>query len=246
MPQVNVPITSLKRRRTRTYDTANDDTDVLQAIVKLLVPTATLIPTLLAAQPADGWLLCNGQAVLKADYPALFAIIGNRYGETATTFTLPDLRGRMPIGSTGALSLFGLGGAASVTLTVDQLPSHGHGILDPGHGHDFTAGAHTHTVTDPGHVHTVTDPGHAHTAAVVAAGVAATGAAVDGAAAGNTGTATTGVTVASATTGVTLGSATITGDLDSATTGITVQNAGGGQAVPTLPPYVVVNWMVRT
>lgn len=47
-----------------------------------------------------GWLLCAGQTVSRADYAALFAVIGTDYGEGdgSTTFALPDLRGRVPAG----------------------------------------------------------------------------------------------------------------------------------------------------
>lgn len=49
----------------------------------------------------NGWLLCNGQAVSRTTYAALFAAIGTRYGagDSSTTFNLPDLQGRSPIGA---------------------------------------------------------------------------------------------------------------------------------------------------
>ena len=46
-----------------------------------------------------GWLLCNGQLLQIQQYQPLYAIIGNRYGgDGRTTFGLPDLRGRVPVG----------------------------------------------------------------------------------------------------------------------------------------------------
>jgi microcystin-dependent protein len=53
------------------------------------------------ANAPTGWLLCDGSAVGRALYPDLFSTIGVTYGagNTTTTFNLPDLRGRMPIGS---------------------------------------------------------------------------------------------------------------------------------------------------
>lgn len=44
----------------------------------------------------DGWLLCNGSAVSRSTYSALFAVIGEAFGEgnNTTTFNVPDLRGR--------------------------------------------------------------------------------------------------------------------------------------------------------
>jgi len=246
MPQIDVPDYQIKRTRTRTYDTKPDPTETLRALTAVVCPTGTIIPTLIETQPDDGWLMCNGQAVAKTAYPRLFAIIGNRFGETSTTFNLPDLRGRMPFGAGGALGLMAVGGAASVTLTVDQMPAHGHTITDPGHVHTFTADPHSHTITDPGHAHAITDPGHAHTSIISDAAEATTGTDKASVTAGNTGTATTGITVQSATTGITVDSQTVTGALASATTGVTVQQTGGGQSVPTLPPYIAVNWMVRT
>lgn len=48
----------------------------------------------------DGWLLCNGQAVSRTTYSKLFNVIGTTYGEGdgSTTFNVPDLRGRTPVG----------------------------------------------------------------------------------------------------------------------------------------------------
>ena len=79
-----------------------------------------------------GWALCQGQLLQISQNQALFAILGTTYGgDGRTTFALPDLRGRMPIG-TGAgpgLTPRGLGeksGQETVTLTPEQIPSHTH------------------------------------------------------------------------------------------------------------------------
>jgi microcystin-dependent protein len=45
--------------------------------------------------PHKGWMKCEGQLLLIKDYPALFALLGTRYGGDGTsTFSLPDLRDR--------------------------------------------------------------------------------------------------------------------------------------------------------
>ncbi len=230
---------------------ARDNLDeVVQSIRDNLTPTGSLLPTLATSAPAaGGWLPCDGSSVAKTDYPSLYAVLGGTYGETTDTFTLPDLRGRLPMGTgaNGAPALSGVGGAQQVTLTVDQLPAHAHSITDPGHTHTFTGAPHGHGVTDPGHGHAVTDPGHTHAAATQAATAdSASGADTTSAGAGNTGSATTGVTVDSNTTGVTVDSATAGGSNSSETTGITVSNAGGDQPVDIIPPVVGVNWLVRT
>lgn len=84
---------------------------------------------------------------------------------------------------------------------------------------------HNHAVTDPGHRHGITDPGHDHG---VEAGT--TGALLGGDGAGQgAGQSFTGIT-----------------ETDDATTGISIENTGGGEAIPTLPAYLTMNWMIKT
>ncbi|WP_316805484.1 phage tail protein [Pedobacter nototheniae] len=79
-----------------------------------------------------GWLLCNGQIVSLSQYQALFAIIGTTYGGNGlSTFGLPDLRGRVPIGTGQGVglplvNLGEIGGTPSVSLIVNNLPAHNH------------------------------------------------------------------------------------------------------------------------
>ncbi|CAM2007923.1 phage tail protein [Acanthopleuribacter pedis] len=79
-----------------------------------------------------GWAFCDGQLLAVSQNDALFSLLGTIYGgDGRTTFGLPDMRGRIPIhaGSGPGLSprrLGAKGGAENVTLTVNQLPSHGH------------------------------------------------------------------------------------------------------------------------
>ncbi|MCL2396377.1 MAG: tail fiber protein [Acidimicrobiaceae bacterium] len=82
----------------------------------------------------SGWAFAAGQLLPINQNTALFALLGTTYGGNGTTnFALPDLRGRVPInmGSGSGLSpytLGQLGGTESTTLTVTQLPSHGHPV----------------------------------------------------------------------------------------------------------------------
>ena len=76
------------------------------------------------------WLFCDGSAVSRTTYSALYTAIGTNYGigNGTTTFNLPNLQNRMPIGK-GAGSFATLnntGGAETFTLTTTQLPSHSH------------------------------------------------------------------------------------------------------------------------
>jgi len=98
--------------------------------------------------PAN-WLICDGTAISRTQYGALFAILGTTYGtgNGSTTFNLPDLRQRFPIGKAAsgtANTLAGTGGAIDHTHSV---PAHHHAM---GTGADLnitSSGSHTHTAT---------------------------------------------------------------------------------------------------
>jgi microcystin-dependent protein len=80
------------------------------------------------------WALCDGQLLPIAQNTALFSILGTTYGgDGRTTFALPGLRGRVPVhaGSGPGLSTRRLGekgGSETNTLTVNNMPSHNHGV----------------------------------------------------------------------------------------------------------------------
>ena len=78
-------------------------------------------------EPA-GWLKCDGRAISRTDYSALFNVIGTTYGtgDGSTTFNLPDLRDRFPVGAGDTYDAGDTGGEAEVTLTTNQMPSHNH------------------------------------------------------------------------------------------------------------------------
>lgn len=76
--------------------------------------------------------LCNGQIVSISQNTALFSLLGTTYGGNGqTTFALPDLRGRMPIGQGQGPGLpdYMMGevsGTTNTTLTTANLPAHTH------------------------------------------------------------------------------------------------------------------------
>ncbi len=95
----------------------------------------------------SAWLLCDGAAVSRTTYAALFAVIGATFGNGngSTTFNLPGLRGRSPIGTGqgSGLSNRNLGDSAGEedhTLTEAEMPAHTHGWSSLGTGIDTGSG----------------------------------------------------------------------------------------------------------
>lgn len=92
-----------------------------------------------STSPTGKWLVCDGTSYLRTDYPDLFAVIGTSYGALdGTHFSVPDLRGRVPIGAGAASGLTSYsigdnGGEEAHTLITSEIPSHSH--TDAGHTH---------------------------------------------------------------------------------------------------------------
>ena len=127
----------------------SSDSEALMPIGSVLMWTSALIPA--------GWLLCNGLAVSRTIYSGLYAAIGTTYGggDGNTTFNLPNLRGRFPVGQNDSDSDFNLlgetGGTKDVTLTESHIPVHTHSI---NHDHtsftsDTQSANHTHQIDPP-------------------------------------------------------------------------------------------------
>lgn len=176
------------------------------------------------ATAPTGFLLCDGSSKNRADYPELFAVLGgvsSPYGlPSGTTFNLPDLRQRIPVGknATGTFATIGsTGGVESVTLTAAQsgVPAHGHGVTDPGHNH--------------------TQTGHAHYVPNIVNTGSGSGAFAEswGGGSGNRGIYTDTQTPA----------------IQSRVTGVTVNNsvaADASAAHTNLQPYITMNYIIKT
>lgn len=82
-----------------------------------------------------GWMFCQGQLLPISQYSALFSLLGTIYGgDGRTTFALPDLRGRAPIGSGHGPGLSdrregAKGGSETNTLNIMNMPSHNHAAM---------------------------------------------------------------------------------------------------------------------
>ena len=77
-----------------------------------------------------GWLLCDGSAVLRSQYSKLYVLIGTIYGsgDGTTTFNLPNMQMRFPLGAGGAYSPGSVGGNSDISLNTTNLPAHQHGL----------------------------------------------------------------------------------------------------------------------
>lgn len=156
------------------------------------VPTGGLVMWSTASAPS-GYLLCDGSAVSRTTYAALFAVVGTTFGsgDGSTTFNLPNYTNRMPYGTT-----IGATGGSADAIVVSH--------------------THTATSTDSGHVHNTgftvgsdTVSGGPITIQVVKSG------------SNNTGT----------------GNANIT---------TTINSTGSSGTGANLPPYLGINFIIKT
>lgn len=173
-----------------------------------------------------GWLLCNGTAVSRTTYSNLYSVIGTTYGvgDGSTTFGLPDMRGRVPMGAG----------------TGNQLNASGSGAITGGTGMTArTAGAfggeETHLLSSaeiPAHSHPVSDPGHFH-----------------GAPGGDnfyTGVSSGGDLFNGGGSQYRFNFGASFANTSSKVTGLTVSNnTGGGGRHAVVPPFVVLNYVIK-
>lgn len=108
----------------------------VETAIRQAVPPGALTPYAGASAP-PGWLLANGAAVSRTTYAALFAVVGTTYGvgDGSTTFNLPNLKGRVPVGIDPAQPEFNaLGKADGVKAHLHTLTNAAAAIMASGAG----------------------------------------------------------------------------------------------------------------
>jgi len=116
-----------------------------------------------SATPPVGSMLCDGSAISRTTYPALFNLFGTQFGtgDGATTFNLPDLRSRFILGQgqgSGLTNriLAATGGEEAHVLILAEIASHTHGLgghyHNMDHYHNWNAqGSHAHGTSGLNH-----------------------------------------------------------------------------------------------
>jgi microcystin-dependent protein len=137
-----IPVSSIDPSIQANITALQANVTTLQNDLLALLPTGCLFQYAGGTAPS-GWFLCQGQVLSISSYPSLYSVIGTTYGgDGVSTFALPDLRGRVPIGAGSGYSLGTTGGSETRTLTVNEMPSHNHtGTID-------YSGTHSHTYQD--------------------------------------------------------------------------------------------------
>lgn len=156
------PSTGIRREGPGDMVLVCSGTDVLEvttAGVTVLGLAQTLVGEIkdyAGASIPNGWFPCDGRAISRAGYAALFAALGTTWGvgNGTTTFNIPDLQGRNTAhldGGTGRLTTAGggvdgatlgaVGGTQGITLDTTMIPAHTHVVTDPGHAHSVAVGS---------------------------------------------------------------------------------------------------------
>lgn len=131
-------------------------TNLASTLTSVPLVSPGCIMTYISSSAPSGWLTCDGSAVSRTAYSALFFVVSTTFGtgDGSTTFNLPDLRGRVPIGAGQGSNLSSrvlatTGGEESHTLTSNELPSHSHTVNDPGHGHGVSGSVAQNNLSGP-------------------------------------------------------------------------------------------------
>ena len=186
----------------------------------------------------QGYLLCDGSAISRSTYSSLFDVIGTTFGvgDGSTSFNLPNLSGKVPMGNSQNHALASSGGSETVALT--DLPSHIHSV--PKHGH-----ANTIKATTPSLAHTIsTQPAFNYNKpnSTATRYNARSG---QGTRTGYKGTSSVSATLSTkvSITDHAATACTMSGSITNASA-ISTENTGAGNAHNNMQPYVTMNYII--
>lgn len=205
-------------------------------VLNVLPPIASVMQFMGTAEPS-GWKFCNGQTLVIANYPDLYALLTSggtvfRYGPnpSGSTFVLPDMRHRVPVGLGSETEFDTLGevGGSKVGIQSHDHTYSGTVVASGGHNHGGyvdNGGAHQHDI--PSRTNDVGTHGHGNTSRVSA-----------GSSSNNP------TDTVSATNSIAVHTHTIpsVGDHQHTFSGTV---SGVGTASGNLQPYMTVNYIIR-
>ncbi|MCL7764790.1 tail fiber protein [Polaribacter sp. Z014] len=174
-----------------------------------------------------GWAFCDGQLLPISQNTALFSLLGTTYGgDGRTSFALPDLRGRVPIGprhgpGLSPVKLGERGGTETNTLTITTLPNHNHTASVTGMTAAFSNGVGTIPVNSEEGLADEKNP----------AGGVLNNAEAD-------------IYTSEAANAVYGANVAVTGDVAITGGNITVGNTGGQQPVNNMQPFLGINYII--
>ena len=134
IPQASV--TNLTTDLSTLTTAISTETSNRTAAINTAIPVGSIQMWGGAAAPTN-WALCDGTAISRSTYSTLFGVIGTTFGSGngSTTFNLPNLKGKVPVGLNSAETEFDAlaetGGAKTHTLDESEIPSHTHALTSP-------------------------------------------------------------------------------------------------------------------
>ena len=147
LPRVRISPTLFARRA---YSSEDASTVRGVNVYEHTVPTGTIL-LFCGTDPPDGWLACDGRVldpIKNPEYKNLASLLKLSFDANNTLIKLPDFQGRFPIGmgrgsGLSTRILGGIGGEEFHKLTLEEMPKHGHNLVDPGHSHGIQLGNNT-------------------------------------------------------------------------------------------------------
>jgi microcystin-dependent protein len=237
---VPVPIGGTAGQVLAKIDAVNYNT---QWINQVVAPAGVISQFAGSAAPI-GYLLCEGQSLSTTSYPDLFTVLGYTYGGSGSSFNIPNLKGRIPVGRDTAQTEFDAlgeaGGEKAVTLAASQLPAHSHpNTLS------------SNTVAAAGHTHSHVSPWGLNSGSMIGLGPQNPSMNNMGLGSYQFGGSIQGqspsINFGGGNIAYEVWSVTSSGNSANTTVGITnANNTGGGGAHNNLQPYVVVNYIIKT